>query len=165
MDSFFGIGAPELLVILLLAGIVMGPKRIQQVAFWLGKITAQLQSVSRGFARQLNAELAAVDEDGDLTDAWKEVQDLRRQLKDLKTEITAVATQPMAEGKKAVNEARQTVENSIRPPQLKQPKTSPPPEAAPADNGQIDDLQRQIDDLPGQPDSLPRPLEVSDDPE
>ena len=116
MDSFFGIGAPELVVILFLAGIVMGPKRIQQVAFWLGKVTAQLQAISRGFTRQLNAELSAVDDGGEMKDAWGEVQDLRKQLADLKREITSVATQPMVDGQKAVNEARRAVDNTIRPP-------------------------------------------------
>lgn len=152
MDSFFGIGAPELVVILLLAGIVMGPKRIQQVAFWLGKVTAQLQSISRNFTRQLNAELSTVDEGGELTDAWKEVQDLRRQLKDLRSEITSIASQPMAEGKKAVAEAKHVVENSIHPPPPhKQPKTNQIPETMPSSSEQAD--------------GLPQALEVSDDPE
>ncbi|MBE2220983.1 MAG: hypothetical protein IAF02_05555 [Anaerolineae bacterium] len=115
MDSFFGIGAPELVVILLLAGIVLGPKRIRQVAFWLGKVTAQLQTISRGFTRQLNAELSAIDDGGEMKDAWGEVQDLRKQLADLKREITSVAAQPMKEGQHAIHEARKAVDNTIRP--------------------------------------------------
>lgn len=151
MDSFFGIGAPELVVILLLAGIVMGPKRIQQVAFWLGKVTAQLQGVSRLFVRQLNAELASVDEDGELTDAYKEVQDLRRQLNELKSEITSVATRPMVEGQRAVNQAKKMAENSIQPPKHKSSPSAPIAKPEPADNGQ--------------PADLPGLIEIPDDPE
>ena len=55
--------AREFVVILLLAGIVLGPERIRDVARWLGKTTAQLRAVSRGFMQQLSAELDAVDEE------------------------------------------------------------------------------------------------------
>jgi len=115
MDSIFNIGGPELLLIMLLAGIVMGPKRIQTVAHWLGRMTAQLQAISRGFARQLNAELAAVDEDGELKGSFDEIQELRRQLNDLKKEITSVAVSPVNEIKSTIDETRQ-ITNSIMPP-------------------------------------------------
>ena len=86
MDSFFGIGLPELVFILLLSGIVMGPHRIRQVAHTLGRTTAQLQRVSRQFARQLNAELDALDDNSvrnslnDMRELQHEVQELRREL-------------------------------------------------------------------------------------
>lgn len=154
MDSFFGIGAPELVVILLLAGIVLGPKRIQQVAFWLGKITAQLQAVSRGFTRQLNAELSSVDDGGEMKDAWSEVQDLRRQMAELKREITSVATQPMKEGQKAVQDARNVIDYTIKPPTIGQENSTKKKETeqkAPSQNGT--------------PTDLPQLIDVSDDPD
>ena len=154
MDSFFGIGAPELVVILFLAGIVMGPKRIQQVAFWLGKVTAQLQAISRGFTRQLNAELSAVDDGGEMKDAWGEVQDLRKQLADLKREITSVATQPMVDGQKAIHEAKRAVDNTIRPPHLNHENFISKTATEPKDSSQN-----------GESTALPNIVEVSDDPE
>jgi len=160
MDSFFGIGAAELVVILFLAGIVMGPKRIRQVAFWLGKVTAQLQTISRGFTRQLNAELSEVDDDGQMKDAWGEVQDLRQQLADLKREITSVATQPIAEGQQAIQEAKRAVDNSIRPPNLG-PENWIPKETA----MQNDDPQTGESNQNGESNNLPNVVEVSDDPE
>ena len=57
MDSLLGIGMPELVVILLLAGIVMGPERIRPVARWLGQALAQLQLLAASLIRQVNAEL------------------------------------------------------------------------------------------------------------
>ena len=86
MDSFFGIGLPELVLILMLAGLVMGPHRIRQFARIFGKVTAQLQRVSREFARQLNSELDAVDSGemknvlGDMRSLQDEVEALRREL-------------------------------------------------------------------------------------
>ena len=62
MDSVFGIGLPEFILIMLIAGIVMGPERIARTARWLGKTTAQLQAISRGFVRQLTAEIDGADD-------------------------------------------------------------------------------------------------------
>lgn len=160
MDSFFGIGAAELVVILFLAGIVMGPKRIQQVAFWLGKVTAQLQTISRGFTRQLNAELSSVDDDGQMKDAWGEVQDLRQQLAELKREITSVATQPIAEGQRAIHEAKRAVDNSIRPPNLGSENWISKENATQNNNPQTDESNKN-----GESSNLPNIIEVNDDPE
>jgi Sec-independent protein translocase protein TatA len=72
MDSIFGIGLPELMVILLLAGLFMGPHRIRRVARTLGYWTAQLQTISRQFARQLNTELDSLDS-GEMKGALQDV--------------------------------------------------------------------------------------------
>ena len=128
MDSVFGIGLPELLVILLLAGIVMGPQRIRQVARWLGMMTAKLQAISRTFMRQLNAELDSLDSDGDLRGAMEEVQNLRQQVEDLRRELKTSTMRPMEEGKAALSEGKQALEESqqaiqqtIAPPGLMRP--------------------------------------------
>lgn len=134
MDSFFGIGAPELILILLLASIVMGPQRISQAARWLGKTTAQLQAISRQFMRQLNTELAAADEGGDLKGAMDDIQALRRQVNDLRQELKSSVVPPAAAGKTAVDDYQAMVkkalisssesanqsENRIAPPRLPQ---------------------------------------------
>ncbi len=49
MDSFFGIGLPEFVLILVIAGMVMGPERIVRMARSLGVVTARLQNISRSF--------------------------------------------------------------------------------------------------------------------
>ena len=146
MDSFFGIGAPELILILLLAGIVMGPQRIGQMARWLGKTTAQLQGVSRQFMRQLNAELAAADEGRDLKGALDDIQALRRQVNELRQELKSSAAKPIEDGKTAVQESRKLVQEAI---------TSPD-----GANGQD---ENRI--APPRRDKLPNLLEVPDDPE
>lgn len=160
MDSFFGIGPAELVVILFLAGIVMGPKRIRQVAFWLGKVTAQLQSISRGFTRQLNAELSAIDDGGEMKDAWGEVQDLRNQLADLKREITSVASQPLIDGQQAVQEAKNAVDNTIRPPNLGAENW-----ITNSDSEQQATSEKGEQSQNGESSDLPSIIEVSDDPE
>jgi len=144
MDSIFGIGTPELILILILAGIVMGPNRIALAARWLGKTTAQLQHISRNFMRQINTELAAADQNGDLRQAMNDVQDLRRQLQDMRSEITAAATQPIKEGKAAARESQEMLKTAVQPPENN--NTIAPPQFS-------------------QPADLPKPVDIPDDPE
>ena len=82
MDSFFGIGLPELILILIVAGIVMGPERIGQTARWLGRTTAQLQKISRGFVRQLNQELDNSCDGKALRETMQQLHQLRLELTD-----------------------------------------------------------------------------------
>lgn len=49
----FGIGTPELLVILIVALIVLGPKRLPEVAKALGKGLAELRKATSGLSDEL----------------------------------------------------------------------------------------------------------------
>lgn len=49
----FGIGTPELLVILIVALIVIGPKRLPEVARGLGKALAELRKATSGVTEEL----------------------------------------------------------------------------------------------------------------
>ncbi len=167
MDSFFGIGLPELILVLIIAGIVMGPERIGQTARWLGKTTAQMRAISQGFVRQFNAEISAADESGELKNAWKDVQDLRQQLDELKSEFTSVAKKTMAETQQAVDapkqllkDTRKEIENSIAPPGMNGRHT--PKQAAPKP-AQEKQLAAAEDPPPSL--SLPKRIEIADDPD
>ncbi|MEG6593885.1 Sec-independent protein translocase protein TatB, partial [Desulfovibrio sp. 1188_IL3213] len=52
----FGIGSTELLVILVVALIVLGPKSLANVSRTLGKAMGEFRRVSTDFQRTLNAE-------------------------------------------------------------------------------------------------------------
>ncbi len=159
MDSVFGIGFPELFTILILAGIVMGPERIGQVARWLGKVTAQLQAISRGFVRQLTVELESIDDGGQMKETVKEIQDLQKQLAELRGEIRGQAKGFIAESKSAVNE----IEQSIKPPTLgkliPEEEVSEANDTADSNNGTATDKEQ-----PKTP-QLPKLVDVADDPE
>ena len=55
----FGIGSMELVVILLVALIVLGPKSIPQIAKTIGKVMGEVRRVSTDFQRAMNVEVAA----------------------------------------------------------------------------------------------------------
>ena len=62
MDSFFGIGGNELIVILLLAAIVLGPERIARSAREIGKFVRNVKAYFSSLSSELKAELDVLDE-------------------------------------------------------------------------------------------------------
>lgn len=162
MDSFFGIGFPELVLILIVAGIVMGPERIGQTARWLGRTTAQLQKISRGFVRQLNQELDSSGDGQAVKETMQELQQLRKELTDLRGEVTKTTKDATLSGRKAVED----IQNSIKPPNMKPPTLPVPPK----NEGETDGESDNANGNNGATGStavpkLPTPLDIPDDPE
>lgn len=54
----FGIGGTELLVILVVALLVLGPKNLAKFSRGLGRVVGEFRRVSTDFQRTLNAEAA-----------------------------------------------------------------------------------------------------------
>ena len=59
----FGIGSTELLVILVVALVVLGPKSLATISRSLGKAMGEFRRVSTDFQRTLNAEAAQEEEE------------------------------------------------------------------------------------------------------
>jgi sec-independent protein translocase protein TatB len=59
----FGIGTPELLVILVVALIVLGPKRLPEVARALGKGLAELRRATSGLTEELHNTRIMLEEE------------------------------------------------------------------------------------------------------
>ena len=55
--EFFGIGGPELIVLLVLAGIVLGPRRIAKVAREAGQFVDQIRGLARNLTKEFNREI------------------------------------------------------------------------------------------------------------
>jgi sec-independent protein translocase protein TatB len=55
----FNVGGPEVLVILLVALIVLGPHQLPKAARQVGQVMAEIRKVSSGFQRELTSALEA----------------------------------------------------------------------------------------------------------
>jgi sec-independent protein translocase protein TatB len=60
--DLFGIGTTELVVILLLAAIVLGPERLARTARELGKFTRNAKAYIGSFSEELKGELDVLDD-------------------------------------------------------------------------------------------------------
>lgn len=156
MELIGNLGFGELMFILIMAGVVMGPERIRNVARWLGRINAQLQSFSRAFMKQLNDELDA-NERGELKAALADIKSLQDEMRQLRTEIASAPQALMGDAQAAVDEAKQAL--------------SPAANGAVTRNGAqtaVAAAAAAVDDEPENsmmPPNLPTAIEVEDDPE
>ena len=162
MDSFFGIGLPELIIILIIASLIMGPQRIRQVARTLGRVTAQLQAVSRQFARQLNAELDSLDDES-FRGAMQDMRDLQKEVESLRQELNQVPKSLRSEGKSVVKEAEEafqpTTTNNGKETESDSTQTeSNQTEQSTSDSSQT---EREKSEKP----TLPKAIDVPGDPE
>ncbi|MEX2251123.1 MAG: twin-arginine translocase TatA/TatE family subunit [Acidimicrobiia bacterium] len=83
----------EIIIILLLALIVLGPKRLPEVAQKLGRWTAELRSAARDIRRGLENEVADLKDVGEELkktgdELKKPLQDLKQPLDDIKRDIS-----------------------------------------------------------------------------
>lgn len=62
MDGFFGVGGNELIVILLLAAIVLGPERLARAARQMGRFVKNVKAYFASLSSELKAELDILDE-------------------------------------------------------------------------------------------------------
>lgn len=173
MDNIFGVGLPELIVIMIIAGMVLGPERIVRASRTLGVLTGRLQKISRGFVRQLQSEVSNIDEDGQLQSTVDELNQLRRQFDELKREVIGLTSAPIVETRETFREIKREAENSIMPPGLA-PQASVPsgsdnaihrppslvPPVPPTNGGQV-----SSEKAAAAPVSLPQRLEIAEDPD
>lgn len=171
MDSFFGIGLPELIIILIIAGLIMGPQRIRKVAYTLGRVTAQLQAVSRQFARQLNAELDSLDDDS-LRGAMQDMRELQKEVESLRQELSQVPKSLKGEGKSIVKEAEEAyqpasadkskeIEAETAQPNSSQDESTQPESPTPERSSRSPQSSTESTEKP----PLPKAIDVPGDPE
>ncbi len=59
--EIFNVGGPELVLLLFLAGVLLGPRRMVLLAREMGELLSQIKLVSRNLTKELNREIDLLD--------------------------------------------------------------------------------------------------------
>lgn len=165
MNDFLGIGLPELVLILIMAGLFLEPRQIRGAARMVGKFIAQMQGIMLDFRRQINAELDALD-DAEMKEAIADLRQLQKQVDELRRQVNFLPQELINESRRAAAEAERGFK----------PRSQVPPEAAeallPVEPTSAEEVETPVDAesapeaLPVEsPVPLPQPVDVPDDPE
>jgi Tat protein translocase TatB subunit len=94
--DFLGIGPLELLVVLIIALIVVGPERLPEIARSIGKTLRDLRAMSQGFSAEWEKELNRVSqiEAGDKEIKKSVTEPLKEAQSDLQRALTGPLTSP-----------------------------------------------------------------------
>jgi sec-independent protein translocase protein TatA len=93
----FGIGLPELLLIMVLALLVLGPQRLPEVARMVGRAYAQLRRASEEFQNTIRQDIAAIERQEDVNRNKAVAQELRERFADVEA-VQATIKEPEAHG-------------------------------------------------------------------
>ncbi len=113
MNGFLGIGGWELILVVVIAIIVAGPKRIAQWAYVLGQWTAQLQRMWSEVAVTLQKELDESGVDIKVPTSPPTRADLQRSLQDYGKQVMDAAGNPEKE-LKSIQRDLQSVSRSVK---------------------------------------------------
>ena len=126
----FGIDSPELLVIAIVALVVIGPKELPGMLRSWGRWMAK----ARGMVAEFRGHVDEMVRQSELDDVKKQLVDL--QSLDPTKEIKSIVQEGVAEGEKALADAKRTFDNPLAEPEsAPQIAVEAAPETAPAEAG------------------------------
>jgi sec-independent protein translocase protein TatA len=122
--DFLGIGLPEIILVLLIAAIVVGPKRLPEVAVQLARLIRQL----RGYATDVTSQMRS-----ELDELTREYEQVRKDLQEFRESATKEVRSVINEVDRAAREAPAIIESSAE--EKPQKRLPPPREKTAADDG------------------------------
>lgn len=112
--DILGIGLPEIVLVLLIAIIVVGPKRLPEVAAQMARVIRQL----RGYATDVTSQMRS-----ELDELTREYEQMRKELEEVKETALKDVDSVTREVDRAVREAPAIIESSAE----EKPETRPSP--------------------------------------
>lgn len=86
----FGIGLPELVMIMVLALLVLGPQRLPEVARMVGRAYGQLRRASEEFQRTIHQDIAVLERQEDVNRNKAVAEELRERFAGLEEVRTTI---------------------------------------------------------------------------
>ena len=105
--NFLGIGLPEIVLIVIIAVIVVGPQRLPEVAIQIARAIRYL----RGYATDATAQIRA-----ELDELTKEYDQVRKELQDFRQAFTKDVSSVTKEVDRTLRESQPVIEPSAAPP-------------------------------------------------
>jgi sec-independent protein translocase protein TatB len=128
--DFLGIGLPELIIILIVAVIVVGPKRLPEVAVQIARAIRQL----RGYATDVTAQMRS-----ELDELTRDYEQVRKELREFRQVATKDLDSVSREVDRTVRDVSAVIESSAEPEPKKRPsppgKETTPEKETPGDDG------------------------------
>jgi Tat protein translocase TatB subunit len=100
--NFFNIGTAELLLIFAIALIVVGPRRLPQIARDFGKILNDLRKMSQEFTKDLTLELDASSDEESETDDVADQNASEKAVQEATTDLTQELNAPSEESERSM---------------------------------------------------------------
>lgn len=117
--NFLGIGAPELILVLVVAVIVVGPQRLPEVAVQLARVIRRV----RGYATDVTAQMR-----GELDELMKEYEQVRHELREFRESVRGDVSSVTQEVERTLRETQPIIEPSGEPAAKVPKPDQPPPE-------------------------------------
>jgi len=114
--SFLGIGLPEIVLVLIIAVIIVGPQRLPEVAVQIARALRYLRSYATDATSQMRTEL------NELT---KEYDEVRKELRDFRQAVLKDVSSVSEDIDRTLQESQTSIEPSAEPsPEKRQPEGS-----------------------------------------
>jgi sec-independent protein translocase protein TatB len=125
MNPLSSVGTGELIFILVIALILLGPERLPEIARGVGKTIRQLRDALQNMSSEFGEELASMQEVGqDIREGIRAVQDVRSLPRTLVGSAAAPLLETVEPLKATVKEAKEAVEAISSPAILEAEKST-----------------------------------------